>query len=62
MALALVPAKFILTLFGNLGDDLSQSELDELAPLFKYFTKYCLQRTSMWNVFDIPDKTNNFSE
>ncbi|CAF2853534.1 unnamed protein product, partial [Rotaria sp. Silwood2] len=62
MALALVPAKFISTLFDNLGDDLSQSELDELAPLFKYFTNYWLQPTSMWNVFDIPDKTNNFSE
>jgi hypothetical protein len=30
--------------------------------LFKYFTDYWLQRTSMWNVFDIPDRTNNFSE
>jgi hypothetical protein len=62
MALALIPAKFISTLFDNLGNDLSESERDELAPLFKYFTDYWLQRTSMWNVFDIPDRTNNFSE
>ena len=37
MALALVSAKFISTLFDNLGNDLCQDERDALAPLFKYF-------------------------
>ncbi len=62
MALALVPTRFISTLFDNLGSDLSEDERAELDPLFKYFTDYWLQRVSMWNVFDIPDRTNNFSE
>ncbi len=62
MALALVPPQFISTLFENLANDLDHSERDDLAPLFTYFTNYWLSRTSMWNVFDVPDRTNNFSE
>jgi hypothetical protein len=62
MALALVPATFVSTLFDGLKNDLSEDERDELAPIFKYFSNYWLKRTSTWNVFDIPDRTNNFSE
>jgi len=38
MALALIPTKFISTLFANLGSDLSEDERDDLNPWFKYFT------------------------
>lgn len=40
MALVLVPAKLISTLFDNLVNDLCQDEHEELAPLFKYFPDY----------------------
>ncbi|CAF1542669.1 unnamed protein product, partial [Adineta steineri] len=62
MALALVPEKFVSTLFDDLQNDLDEDERDELAPLFNYFSSFWLQRPSMWNVFDIPNRTNNFSE
>jgi hypothetical protein len=62
MALALVPAQYVLSLFDDLGKDLNDSERDELSPLFKYFRDYWIQQISVWNVFDIPDKTNNYSE
>jgi len=57
MALALVPEQFV-----DLGQELSDSERDELASLFKYFNDYWMSRISVWNVFDVPKKTNNFSE
>ena len=62
MALALVPEQYVPSLFADLGQDLSDSEQDELAGLFKYFNDYWMPRISMWNVFNIPEKTNNFSE
>jgi hypothetical protein len=62
MALASVPVKFVSTLFDGLQNDLSESEHHELAPSFKYFSSYWLRRSSIWNVFDIADRTNNFSE
>jgi hypothetical protein len=62
MALALVPAQYVLSLFDDLGKDLNDSERDELSPLFQYFRDYWIKQISVWNVFDIPDKTNNYSE
>ena len=62
MALALVPEQYIPSLFDNLGKDLNDSERDELSPLLKYFSHYWMRQISIWNVFDIPDKTNNYSE
>jgi len=62
MALTLVSEKYVPSLFYNLGKDLDDSERDELSRLFKYFKNQWMRQISMWNVFDIPDKTNNFSE
>lgn len=62
MALALVPAEFVLTLFDDIVNGLAEYELDELSPLIKYFEDYWLRRISMWNVFGVCDRTNNFSE
>ena len=62
MALALVPVEFVSTLFNDLVNGLAEYERDELSPLIKYFDNYWLRRTSNWNVFDISDRTNNFSE
>ncbi|CAF2982191.1 unnamed protein product [Rotaria sp. Silwood2] len=62
MALALVPEQYIPSLFDNLGKDLNDSERDDLLPIFEYFKNYWMRQISMWNVADIPDKTNNFSE
>ena len=62
MALALVPIEFVSTLFNNLVNGLAEYERDELSALIKYFDNYWLRRTSMWNVFDVSDRTNNFSE
>ncbi len=41
---------------------LAEDEHDELTLLIKYFDKCWLRRTSMWNVFDVSDRTNNSSE
>ena len=56
MALALVPEQFVPSLFVDLGQELSDSEWDELASLFKYFNDYWMSRISVWNVFDVPKK------
>jgi hypothetical protein len=62
MALALVPEEHVSSLFAGLGEELTEDERDELSCIFTYFERQWLRETSMWNVFDIRDKTNNFSE
>jgi len=62
MALALVPQQYVPSLFATLGQELNDSGCDELADLFKYFNDYWMREIPMWNVFDIPERTHNFSE
>ncbi|CAF1405696.1 unnamed protein product, partial [Rotaria sordida] len=62
MALALVPEQYISLLFDNLGKYLNDSERDDLSPIFEHFKNYWMRQISMWNVADIPEKTDNFSE
>jgi hypothetical protein len=62
MALALVPEQYVPSLFVGLEQELSDSESNELVDLFKYFNDYWMRKISIWNVFDIPEKTNNLSE
>jgi len=62
MALALVPEPHVPSLFDNLGQELDDAERDELSDLFKYFKDYWMRQIPVWNVFNIPEKTNNFSE
>ena len=62
MALALVPEDHVSSLFAGLGEELSENERDELSCLFTYFERHWLREISMWNVFGIHDKTNNFCE
>ncbi|CAF2922927.1 unnamed protein product [Rotaria sp. Silwood2] len=62
MALALVPEQYVSALFSGLGQELNDYERNELNDLFKYFNDYGMYQISLWNVFDVPEKTNNFSE
>ena len=62
MALALVPQQEVPSLFVTLEQELNDGEREELAVLFQYFNDYWMRQISTWNVFDIPDRTNNFSE
>ena len=62
MALALVPEQHVRSLFDGLGEDLTDNEQDELSELLKYFDTYWMRQVSFWNVFNISDRTNNFSE
>lgn len=62
MALALVPQQEVPSLFASLGEELSDLEREQLAELFDYFNNHWMRQIPMWNVFDIPERTNNFSE
>ena len=62
MALALVPEEFVPLLFSNLGQELDESERNELAGILKYFNDYWMSCIPMWNCFMIPERTNNFCE
>ncbi|CAF1300987.1 unnamed protein product [Rotaria sordida] len=62
MALALVPPEHVPSLFARLGEELNPEERDELLGLFKYFNSQWMKQIPMWNVFDISDRTNNYSE
>ena len=62
MALALVPEQYVQSLFVDLGQALNGNEHEALANLYKYFNDQWMRQISMWNVYEIPDKTNNYSE
>ncbi|CAF2043989.1 unnamed protein product, partial [Rotaria magnacalcarata] len=53
---------YVPSLSADLGQELSDSERDELADSFKYVNDYWMRRISTWDVFDVPEKMNNFSE
>ncbi|CAF1362499.1 unnamed protein product [Rotaria sordida] len=62
MALALVPESYVPILFTNVGQELTDDERDEIQDLLEYFNSYWMRKISTWNVFNIPDRTNNYSE
>lgn len=62
MALALVPPDHVPHLFACLGEELNPDERDELTCLFNYFNSQWMKQISMWNAFDLSDRTNNFSK
>ena len=62
MALALVPKDDVCLLFDDLRQELTDDEMKTLAIIFKYFDDQWMRQIPGWNVFDIPDRTNNYSE
>lgn len=62
MALALVPKEDVRLLFDDLRQELTDDEMKTLAILFKYFDDQWMRQIPVWNVFEIPDRTNNYSE
>ena len=62
MALALVPPEHVSSLYARLCEELNPEERDQLADLFKYFNGQWMKKIPIWNVYDISERTNNFSE
>ncbi|CAF2693717.1 unnamed protein product [Rotaria sp. Silwood2] len=62
MTLALVPPEHVPLLFSRLGEELSPEERTELLGLFSYFKSQWMKQIPLWNVYEIPDRTNNYSE
>lgn len=62
MALALVPAEHVHSLFSYLRQEINDDERETLANLFKYFDDQWIRQIAIWNVFEVPDRTNNYSE
>jgi hypothetical protein len=62
MALALVPEEYVPQLFANLGQELTESDRLDLSNLFKYFDNQWMRNLAIWNVFNVSDRTNNYSE
>ena len=62
MALAVVPQQYVPSLFAEIEEELGDQDREELADFFRYFKKQWMHQVPMWNVFDIPERTNNFSE
>ena len=62
MALALMPEQYVQSLFVDLQQELNDNERGELAVLFKYFNDQWMRQILIWNVYEIPERTNNFSE
>jgi len=62
MALALVPHEHVPSLFDRLIEELDEDERDQLDVLFKYFQAQWMRQITLWNVFNISERTNNFSE
>lgn len=54
MALTVGPQQHIPSLCADIEQ--------ELADFFRYFNKQWMHQIPMWNVFDIPERTNNFIE
>lgn len=62
MALALVPEQHVQSLFDELVECLSDDEREEIDGLLKYFNTYWMRQIPSWNVFNLTDRTNNYSE
>ena len=56
MALALVPEEYVTSLFYNLGQELDESERNDLSDIFKYFNDYYINRIPIWNCLKIPER------
>ena len=56
MGLALVTEEYVTSLFSNLGQELDESERNELFGIFKYFNDYYINRIPIWNWFRIPGR------
>jgi len=62
MALALVPPSHVQVLFNELGQELNDDEREEISGLLQYFNNQWMRQVMTWNVYEIPDRTNNYSE
>jgi len=62
MALALVPPIHVQVLFNELGQELNDDEREEISGLLHYFNDHWMRQVSTWNVYEIPDRKNNYSE
>ncbi|CAF1401753.1 unnamed protein product [Adineta ricciae] len=62
MALALVPPSCVQVLFSELGEELTDDEREEISGLLKYIDRQWMRQISTWNVYELPDRTNNYSE
>lgn len=62
MALALVPPDHIPYLFGRLCEEMDSDERDELKCLIDYFKCQWMKQVWLWNVYELSDRTNNYSE
>lgn len=62
MALALVPEQLVFSLFSGLDQNLTEIERTELSGLLKYFDDFWMHRIQLWNVFNIPNFIENYSE
>ncbi|CAF1069652.1 unnamed protein product [Adineta ricciae] len=62
MTLALVSPSHVQLLFNELGQELNDDERNEILDLLLYFKNYWMRQISIWNVYEIPDRTNYYSE
>lgn len=62
MALALVPVEYVQQLFSDLVEAMNTDDHQTLSSLFTYFEKQWIKQIPNWNVYDILDRTNNYSE
>lgn len=62
IAVALLLEKHIPVLFVNIGQELNDDERNKLDDLFRYFNDYWMHQILIWNVFDMPEKSNNVCE
>lgn len=62
MGLALVPPSYVPVLFNELGEELCETEREQIADLVKYFNNQWMRQVHTWNVYEISDRTNNYSE
>ena len=62
MALALVPPSYVQVLFNELDQELNDDEREEISGLLQYFKNHWVRQISIWNIYEILDRTNNDSE
>ena len=62
MAIALVPPSYVQVLFNELDQELNDDECEEISGLLQYFKNHWVRQVSIWNIYEILDRTNNDSE